>query len=160
MTVNYCLRTAKRYHGRSIAIHHDDHEITYAQFYEIVENSARKLVAMGASKGDRVAVLLQNSPEYLDLYYSTARAQVLIVPLNTRWHVNEIIYTLNDSGSTVLFIDERFAALVPQIRAGATTLQHIVFAGAGECPEGLVDWRTADKTGVLSYDDPDENDLV
>jgi long-chain acyl-CoA synthetase len=160
MTVNYCLRTAKRYHGGSIAIHHEDLEITYAQFYENVENSARKLVALGASKGDRVAVLLQNSPEYLDLYYSTARAQVLIVPLNTRWHVNEIIYTLNDSGSTVLFVDERFATLVAQIRAGATTLRHIVFAGAGECPEGLVDWRTADKTGVLSYDEPDENDLV
>ena len=78
MTVNYCLRTAKRYHGRSIAIHHEDQETSYAQFYENVENSARKLIALGASKGDRVAVLLQNSPEYLDLYYSTARAQVLI----------------------------------------------------------------------------------
>src|SRR5580658_5602284 len=148
MNVNYCLRTARRYHGRSIAIQHEDQEITYAQFYEIVENSACKLIALGASKGERVAVLLQNSPEYLELYYSTARAGALIVPLNTRWHVNEIIYTLNDSGSKLLFVDERFATLIPQIRAGATTLEHIVFAGAGECPEGLVDWKTVDNTGV------------
>jgi long-chain acyl-CoA synthetase len=160
MNVNYCLRTARRYHGRSVAIHHEDQEITYAQFYEIVENSARKLAALGASKGERVAVLLQNSPEYLELYYSTARAGALIVPLNTRWHVNEIIYTLNDSGSKVLFVDERFAALVPQIREGATTLEHIVFAGAGECPKGLADWKTLDQTGVLPREDPDENDLV
>src|SRR5271154_1135725 len=127
MNVNYCLRTAKRYHGRAIAIQHGEQQISYAQFHDDVENSARKLVALGASKGERVAVLLQNSPEYLDLYYSTARAGALIVPLNTRWHVNEIIYTLNDSGSKLLFVDERFLALVPQIQAGATTLEHIVF---------------------------------
>lgn len=160
MNVNYCLRTAKRYHGRDIAILHGDREITYAQFHEQVEDSARKLVALGASKGERVAVLLQNSPEYLDLYYSTARAGALIVPLNTRWHVNEIIYTLNDSGSKILFVDERFVALVPQIRAGATTLEHIVYSGAGECPDELLDWKNGGKTGVLPHEDPDENDLV
>jgi long-chain acyl-CoA synthetase len=160
MNVNYCLRTAKRYHGRANAIQYEDQEITYAQFYENVENSARKLLALGAKKGDRVAVLMQNSPEYLDLYYSTSRAGALIVPLNTRWHVNEIIYTLNDSASKLLFVDDRFAALVPQIQAGATTLEHIVFAGAGSCPEGLVNWKTAAQTGALPDDDPDENDLV
>ena len=160
MNVNYCLRTAKRYHRNSIAIHHEDRQISYAQFYEIVQNSARKLAALGAVPGERVAVLLQNSPEYLDLYYSTARAGALIVPLNTRWHVNEIIYTLNDSGSKLLFVDERFAALVPQIRAGAATLEHIVYAGAGECPDGLVDWKTAAPSGILPSDDPDENALV
>ena len=160
MTVNYCLRRAKRYHGRSIAIHHEDRQITYAEFYDMVEGSARKLAALGAAKGDRVAVLMQNSPEYLDLYYSTARAGALIVPLNTRWHVNEIIYTLTDSGSKLLFVDEKFLGLVPQIRAGKTKLEHIVFAGAGECPAGLVDWKTAVHTGVLSQEEPAEDDLV
>ncbi len=160
MNVNYCLRTAKRYHGRSIAIHHEDREITYAQFFEIVENSAGKLIALGASKGDRVAVLLQNSPEYLDLYYSTARAGVLIVPLNTRWHISDIIFTLNDSGSKILFVDERFQALVPQIQACTNTLEHIVFAGAGECGNGLVDWKNVNPAGTLPSDEPDENDLV
>ena len=160
MTVNYCLRHARRFHGKAIAIHHQDREITYGQFYDQVEDSASKLAALGASKGDRVAVMLQNSPEYLDLYYSTARAGVLIVPLNTRWHVNEVIYTLIDSGSKLLFVDERFVSMVPQILAGGTSLEHIVFAGAGECPEGLVDWAAAGQAGGLSYGEPDENDLV
>lgn len=160
MTVNYCLRRARRYYGRSIAIHHEDQQITYARFYDMVENSARKLAGLGAAKGDRIAVLMQNSPEYLDLYYSTARAGALIVPLNTRWHVNEIIYTLADSGSKLLFVDERFAPLAPQIRAGETALEHVVFAGAGNCPSGLVDWKTTPAAGVLPCDEPDENDLV
>ena len=150
MTVNYCLRTARRYHGRSVAIHHEDQEITYSQFYEMVESSARKLAALGIAKGDRVAVLMQNSPVYLDLYYSTARAGALIVPLNTRWHLNEIAGTLADSGSKALFVDERFAPMIADIRAAGTPLEHVIFAGTGECPAGLLDWRTLPDAAVLS----------
>jgi long-chain acyl-CoA synthetase len=159
MTVNYCLRQAKRDHGRRIAIDHEGQQVTYAQFHDLVECSARKIAALGAAKGDRVAVMLQNSPDYLDLYYSTARAGTMIVPLNTRWHINEIIFTLADSGSKLLFVDERFATLVPQIRAGNTALEHIVFTGTGQCGEGMVDWRTCKDTGALPGE-PDENDIV
>jgi long-chain acyl-CoA synthetase len=160
MTVNHCLRRAKRLYGRSIAIHHEDCKITYDEFYRLAENSARKLVTLGAAKGDRIAVLMLNSPEYLELYYSTAMAGAMIVPLNTRWHVKEIVYTLCDSGSKLLFVDERFAPLVPDIRAGAPALEQIVFVGAAEGPQGLVDWRTV--TGAASgvFAEPHEDDVV
>ena len=65
MTINSCLRRAQRLHGTRIAIHHQDRQITYREFSGIVENSARKLLALGAAKGDRVAVLMLNSPEDL-----------------------------------------------------------------------------------------------
>ena len=159
MTVNHCLRRAKRLYANSIAIHHQDLQITYEEFYRIVENSARKLAALGAAKGDRIAVMMLNCPEYLELYYSTAMAGAMIVPLNTRWHVNEIVYTLSDSGSKVLFIDDCFARLVPEIRAGATALEQIVFVGNAECPEGLADWRTVPPTPAV-FEEPHEDDVV
>jgi len=84
MTVNYCLRRARSFHGHNLAIHHEDRRVTYEEFYRLVEDSARKLVALGAGKGDRVAILMLNSPEYLELYYSVALAGAVIVPLNTR----------------------------------------------------------------------------
>src|SRR6266853_5532813 len=148
MTVNSCLRRAHRLHGTRIAIHHQDRQITYREFSGIVEKSARKLLALGAARGDRVAVLMLNSPEYLDLYYSTALAGTIIVPLNTRWHLNEIIFTLNDSGSKILFVDQRHASLGPRIGASVRCLEHIVFIGEGQCPEGLVDWRAVDSSGI------------
>jgi long-chain acyl-CoA synthetase len=160
MTVNSCLRRASRLHGTRIAIHHQDRQITYREFSGIVENSTRKLAALGAAKGDRVAVLMLNSPEYLDLYYSTALAGTIIVPLNTRWHLNEINFTLNDSGSKILFVDQRHASLSPQIRAGVPCLEHIVFIGAGQCPEELVDWLTVDSSGILPKEEPDEDEVV
>jgi acyl-CoA synthetase (AMP-forming)/AMP-acid ligase II len=126
MTVNYCLRRASSFFGRNLAIDHEDRQITYQEFYRLVEDSARKLTALGAKKGERVALLMLNSPEYLELYYSTAMAGAVIVPLNTRWHINEITYTLSDSGSKILFVDERFAPLAPQLRKALPGLEHIV----------------------------------
>jgi len=160
MTVNYCLRHARRYEGDKIAVEHAGLQQTYRQFAGQVEESASKLRKLGAEKGDRVAVLMLNSPEYLDLYYSTARSGTLIVPLNTRWHVNDVIFTLKDSGAKLLFVDDRFAPLASQIRAADTDLNHIVFAGEGDCSAGLVDWRTVSTTETLPEDEPDEDDLV
>jgi long-chain acyl-CoA synthetase len=160
MTVNYCLRRARSFFGRNLAIDHEDRQITYQDFYRLVEESARKLRALGAGKGDRVALLMLNSPEYLELYYSTAMAGAVIVPLNTRWHVNEIIYTLSDSGSKILFLDARFAPLAPQLRKALPGLEHIVYAGDGTCPIDLLNWKTvAFDHGNQSFPEPDENDL-
>ncbi|HYL37431.1 MAG TPA: long-chain-fatty-acid--CoA ligase [Bryobacteraceae bacterium] len=161
MTVNYCLRRARGFYGENIAIEHEGRRLTYRELYALVECSARKLVALGVSKGDRVAVLMLNSPEYLELYFSTAMAGALIVPLNTRWHLNEIVYTLSDSGSKILFVDDKFAGLVPEIRAALPSIERFVYAGSGECPEGLLDWRSVSPANQPeSFPEPDENDVA
>src|SRR5579862_6854028 len=133
MTVSYCLRRAKSFYPRNLAIHHDDRRITYEEFYALVEDSARKLATLGAGKGDRIALLMLNSPEYLELYYSSAMAGTIIVPLNTRWHINEIIYTLTDSGTRILFLDDRFAPLAAQIRCAVPGVEQLIYAGEGTC---------------------------
>jgi long-chain acyl-CoA synthetase len=160
MTVNYCLRRAKSFYGRNLAIHHEDRQITYGEFYRLVEDSARKLATIGAGNGDRVALLMLNSPEYLELYYSIAMTGAAIVPLNTRWHINEIIYTLTDSGSKILFVDERFAPLARQIRDSVPSVEQLIYAGEGSCCAELMDWRAVPiNQAIGSFPEPDENDL-
>ncbi len=90
---------------------------------------------------------MNNSLEYLDLYYSIARTGAIIVPLNTRWHINEIIFTLNDSGSKMLLVDDRFAPLVPQICAAVPGLEHYL-------------WKSDAPDSVANFPEPDENDVV
>ncbi|MGD0437167.1 MAG: AMP-binding protein, partial [Bryobacteraceae bacterium] len=141
MTVNYILRRARDTYGRNLAIDHEGRQLTYCEFYRLVENSARKLATLGAASGERVAVLMLNCPEYLELYYSTALANVILVPLNTRWHINEINFTLSDSGSETLFVDDRFAPLVPEIRRAVPGLKRFIYVGAESCPDGLLDWK-------------------
>jgi long-chain acyl-CoA synthetase len=162
MTVTYCLRRARDFFGRNIAIEHQDRRLTYQEFYEAVECSARKLATLGIAKGDRVAVLMLNAPEYLELYFSITMAGALIVPLNTRWHINEINYTLSDSGSKMLFVDAKFAELVPEIRRAVPGVEKFIYAGSGECPEGLTEWGrlVPGPSAPAGFPEPDENDVA
>jgi long-chain acyl-CoA synthetase len=160
MTVNYCLRRAKSLYGRNFAFEHEDGRVTYEEFYRLVEDSARKLAALGAGKGDRVALLMLNCPEFLELYFSSAMAGTIIVPLNTRWHINELIYTLSDSGSKMLFVDQRFASIAPQLRDAIPSLKQIVYSGEGQSPPDFLNWKTVEgKAGIESFPEPEENDL-
>ncbi len=161
MTVNYCLRRARDGYGLKLAIDYEGRQLNYREFYQLVENSARKLATLGVVPGERVAVLMLNCPEYLELYYSTAMANVMVVPLNTRWHINEINFTLSDSESETLFVDDRFAPLVPEIRKAVPGLKRFIYVGASACPEGLVDWNHLepdDSHRTTQFPEPHEND--
>src|SRR5579871_5020005 len=99
MNVLYALRRAKQFHADSLAILDAQRSFTYRQFAERVERAANALRDMGVQRGDRVAVLLLNSPAYLELYHATALAGAIIVPINIRWNVEDILFSLKDSGS-------------------------------------------------------------
>jgi long-chain acyl-CoA synthetase len=76
-----------------------------------------------------------NSPQYLELFYAIPEIGAIIVPVNYRLSPGEIAFVLRDSGSTVLVVDDRFAAgtRVPGVR--------YLFAGAGSCPDGMADYE-------------------
>ena len=59
-------------------------------------------------KGERVAILSQNSLEYIVLLFAIAKVECIAVPLNIRLTENELIFQLKDSGTTVLFVEETF----------------------------------------------------
>ena len=86
-------------------------------FTIVSARAAAFLRDLGIQKGDRVAVWMLNSHEYLELYYATAMAGIVIVPLNTRWHESDVAFTLTDSDSVALIVDQSFAPLVESSRA-------------------------------------------
>ena len=115
MNALYCLRHARQVYGDNPAFEHGGRSAAWREFYGIVENCAHRLRGLGIEKGDRVAVLLANSPEFLELYYAVAMAGAIIVPLNTRWGVQEMRSTIQDSGSKLLIVDDRFANIAEQL---------------------------------------------
>ena len=88
-------------------------------------------------KGDRVAVLLRNSTDYIALFLAVARAGAMSVRLNWRLTAPEIEFALTDSGSTVLIFDDEFADRVVPIR-GRIPVRHYVVHGQATA----ADWAT------------------
>ena len=61
----------------------------------------------GLSPGDRVAIVMRNQPEYLEAQFAIWHAGLIVVPVNTRLHRDEIAYILDYSASTVVITGGR-----------------------------------------------------
>ena len=157
MNIPYCLRRAEMMYGDQPAVLENDRTITYREFGKGVRRGAARLHAMGIARGDRVAVLMANSALYYELYFSMPIAGALIVPVNTRWNTEDVLFVLRDSGSKMLLVDERFVAMAEEIRERIPELV-LGFAGSGDCPAGFQDYRLAAQP--MEFPEPGPEDLL
>ena len=91
---------------------------SYRAFFERIETAARALKAeCGVGRGDRVAILSLNRPEYLVLLYACARLGAMLVPLNWRLAAAEQMFILSDARVKVLLLEQAFAGILPALEA-------------------------------------------
>jgi len=77
---------------------------------------SHRLVEMGIKKGDRVAIVSRNLPQWITSFWAAAICGAVVVPLNAWWSSDELAYGLADSGTTVVFVDEeRLERLQPTL---------------------------------------------
>ena len=122
-------QTATRCGGRSQ---------TWVKFQDRIARLASGLHGLGIEEGDRVAVLALNSDRYYEFYFGVAWAGAVFVPVNTRLAPAEFIHWLNDSGSKAVFVDDAFVPAIAEIRGQLATVQHFVYMGDGELPDGYL----------------------
>ncbi|WOH69923.1 long-chain fatty acid--CoA ligase [Bradyrhizobium sp. BWA-3-5] len=98
------------------AIHFEGETLSYARFNQRIEQVASALKSqLGVERGDRVAILSLNRPDYLVLLYACARLGALLVPLNWRLAVAEQLFILSDAAAKVLVLEHAFEALLPAL---------------------------------------------
>ena len=99
------------------AIHFENNAISYAALEQRVTAIARMLKhELAVSRGDRVAFLGLNSPDFLALIFATARLGAMLVPFNWRLAPPEHSYILQDAGIDVLIAESEFVAGIDQVR--------------------------------------------
>ena len=140
MDVVYALRRAVQFHPDAVAVQDGERTITFVQFAGRVARIAGALRQLGVQPGDRVAVLMLNSPRYFELYHAVPLAGAIIVPINVRWNPAEIGFGLSDSGTRLLVVDDYFARYEGALSAGLPALRYL-FAGNGPCPTGMADYE-------------------
>jgi long-chain acyl-CoA synthetase len=103
---------ASRAHGEKIFLVYEDERVSFEAFYRAVSAFARELQAQGVGKGDRVAVIMRNLPEWVVAFYAAASLGAIVTPLNAWWTGAELEYGLTDSGTKVAVMDaERYERL-------------------------------------------------
>lgn len=75
--------------------------------------------------GDRVALFMENCPEYMEALYGIWFAGLIAVPINAKLHPREILFALQDSGTSALFVSETLSTDLLALLGGAPALKHV-----------------------------------
>src|SRR5271170_179085 len=118
-----CLRYAEAQFASRTAVVCGDLRFTYGQFAQRAALLAGALRSAGVKPGERVAFLSLNCHRLLEAYYGVLEAGAVLLPLNIRLAAPELTYILNDSGATVLFLEQEFESLVDSFRRDLVTVR-------------------------------------
>ena len=102
MLIHNFLENSATRHPDKIAVIHDDQRTTYTQLNTQANSLAAHLQQNGIKKGDRVALLLENSTEYVIAYYATLKAGAVASPLNPGLKPDGLQYLLNHLEPTTI----------------------------------------------------------
>ncbi|MGE3359648.1 MAG: AMP-binding protein [Acidimicrobiia bacterium] len=148
---------AARRWGDREAVAHGDRRWTHAQFADEVDRVAKGLIGIGVQPGDKVALWMTNRAEWLFTLFAVAKVGAVLVPLNTRYRAEDVGYTVDQSDTSTLIINDRsgpvdYAAMVRENLAGWSTLQRLVVFG-DDRPEGALGWEDLLAAGAPVSDD-------
>jgi len=118
----YADRTAYSYMGKSIS---------YRQTDEDSQALAAWLQSLGLVKGDRVAIMMPNVPQYPLTVAAVLRAGFVVVNVNPLYTARELEHQLKDSGAKAIVIIENFASTLEKCIA-STPVQHVLLASMGD----------------------------
>src|SRR4029077_6604972 len=85
----------------------EDRRFTYGEHDRLARVLAHSLSGLGVERGDRVALVSANVPEWVLTWWACAILGATLVPLNAWWKAEELEFGLNDSGAKVLIADSR-----------------------------------------------------
>ena len=115
---------------------------TVAESVERVARLAGALRTLHVQPGDRVGILALNSDRYQEYFHAVPWMGAALNPVNIRWSTAEIAYSLVESDTRVLFVDDAFAAMIPGLREQFPDLRTVIHCGDAESPAGTVDYET------------------
>src|SRR4051812_12357861 len=123
-----------------------DERLTYAQLERRARELAAALIGLGVGRGDRVGVLMANSPDAIASIYAIALAGATIVPINTRYRAVELPFVVADAGVKAILTSDRIddyvdllgllEAALPDLPPDAL-LEHVVALGVTRRPGAL-----------------------
>lgn len=96
------IREWAKYTPNNIALSLYGKDITYSELNSKIDRAAWGLVGLGVKKGDRVAVYMENCPQFVIAYFAAQRAGATVVPVNPMFKHAELEFELSDAGAETL----------------------------------------------------------
>ncbi len=126
---------AKHGNRTFLIFEHDGREYSYLQLDEQTTRAANLMASLGAQRGARIAILMNNSPEYVFAWLGAMKAGMVAVPISTDVGPEEFKLIMQDCGAAILFTGKEYWPLYQLARDGLPGLLGVVIAG--EIPDSV-----------------------
>jgi len=126
----FLQESAAKYPDRSCTVLNGD-AVTYSEMDRITDRIAGGLVAMGVHRGDRIGIVMPNTPQFVMAFYAILKAGATVVAINPLYTRAEIEHQLNDSSVGLVFVAHESYEEVSAARF-ASGNQRLIVAGSGE----------------------------
>lgn len=116
MNIGTLLGRHARYRPHHLAVVFEDQRFSYAEFDWRVNRLGNALLALGVGKGDKVATILPNCLEMLELYWAVAKIGAVVVPLSPMLRGRGLVRLINDSDAMLVITDAAFRDILAPLR--------------------------------------------
>ncbi len=116
MNLGQQLKMNAKKFPRTVALCDARRRFTYPEVNRRVNRLAHRLMQMGLAKGDKLAVLMENSIEIVELYLATAKTGIVIVPVNFRLVGHEVAYIVDNADAKAMVVHHEFTPCVDAIK--------------------------------------------
>lgn len=133
LNLGQILRVHAKNHPSKLALKDSrGRALTYPELESRTNRLANSLLQLGLRKGDRVAVMLYNSTDFVEVDCALAKVGLVVVPINWRYMEKEIEYVVDNSDAKAMIVGEDFIDCVNRIRGGFKKigLDHYVSVGS------------------------------
>jgi fatty-acyl-CoA synthase len=138
---------------------------SYAQLNNEIDATARGLMSLGVTKGDRLGIWSPNRPEWTIVQYATAKIGAILVTVNPAYRTHELAYVLNQSGTRTLIAATTFKTsdyrnMIAAVRPDCRALKHVVFLDTPDWDdlrhrgESVSEQELTNRSSTLANTDP------
>ena len=132
LTLRDCLLNSKNWDQREFLVFEDE-RVTFAAHYKAAAKLATRLRdEFGVKKGNRVAIVMRNYPQWAVGFWASLAIGAIATPLNSWWTGEELEYGLSDSGAKVAIVDSEKLERIREHLPKLTQLKHVLVARSGE----------------------------
>ncbi|MEW5923932.1 MAG: class I adenylate-forming enzyme family protein [Candidatus Zixiibacteriota bacterium] len=126
MNINGLLEIGARGYPENYAVIHQERRVKYRELYGLARQIGSYLEGLGLEKGSRIAILFENSVEYVAIFFGIFEAGYVAVPIDTSLKPEKMGYIIEDCGAELLFIQSKFVRHFDKIVGESSPLKFVV----------------------------------
>ena len=116
LLIKQLLHTPRAIAAEQEIVYSDRLRMTYADMFERIGRFANLLARLGVARGETVAMMDWDSHRYLESFFAVPMYGAVLQTVNIRLSAEQVAYTLNDAGASVVLVNAEFLPLLTQIR--------------------------------------------